>query len=48
MGHNYPNGKGILVWTDPDTPEFENIKPDEAVSSLDMLKNVLFNQKTRE
>lgn len=41
MGHNYSNGKGILVWTDPNTSEFETIKPDFAVSSLEALKEVL-------
>lgn len=41
MGHNYSNGKGILVWTNPQTPEFETIKPDIAVSTLDSLKEVL-------
>ena len=41
MGHNYSNGKGILVWTNPNTPEFESIKPDIAVDSLSKLKDVL-------
>lgn len=41
MGHNYSNGKGILVWTNPNTPEFETIKPDIAVDSLSKLKDIL-------
>ncbi len=41
MGHNYSNGKGILVWTNPNTPEFETIKPDVAVDSLSELKDIL-------
>lgn len=41
MGHNYTNGKGILVWTNPDTPEFETIKPDVCVPNLEKLKEVL-------
>ncbi len=34
MGHNYEGGCGILVWTNPDTPEFENDKPDYAFEDL--------------
>lgn len=41
MGHNYTNGQGILVWTNPNTPEFEKIKPDVAVDSLLKLKEIL-------
>ncbi len=48
MGHNYQNGKGILVWTDPNTPEFETVKPDMAVSSLVGLKNVLLSCEKQE
>ena len=47
MAHNYPNGKGILVWTDPNTPEFNEIKPDIVCSSLVDLKAILTNQKQR-
>ena len=41
MGHNYQNGQGVLVWSDPNTSEFENVKPDIVVSSLKELKNIL-------
>lgn len=34
MGHNYENGYGILVWTSPNTPEFENNKPDFSFLNL--------------
>ncbi len=34
MGHHYENGSGILVWTNPDTPEFEQDKPDYAFPDL--------------
>ncbi len=34
MGHNYENGYGILVWTDPNTPEFQDDKPDYAFADL--------------
>ena len=34
MGHNYENGYGILVWTNPNTPEFELDKPDYVFSDL--------------
>lgn len=47
MAHNYPNGKGILVWTDPNTPEFNEIKPDIVFSSLVDLKAILTSQKQR-
>ena len=47
MAHNYPNGKGILVWTDPNTPEFNEIKPDIVCSSLVDLKAILTSQKQR-
>lgn len=41
MGHNYENGKGILVWTDPNSSEFEKIKPDFVAESLLDLKTIL-------
>ena len=34
MGHNYENGCGILVWTEPNTSEFDNDKPDYAFKNL--------------
>ncbi len=34
MGRHYENGHGILVWTNPDTPEFEQDKPDYAFADL--------------
>ncbi|MBQ9090561.1 MAG: HAD family hydrolase [Alphaproteobacteria bacterium] len=34
MGHNYDNGCGVLVWTDPTTSEFNEIKPDYAFADL--------------
>lgn len=38
MARNYQNGKGILVWTEPNTVEFENVKPDFSFASLIDLK----------
>lgn len=35
MAHNYENGVGVLVWTNPDTSEFTEIKPDYAFATLD-------------
>lgn len=43
MGHNYQNGYGILVWTNPNTPEFEIEKPDYAFA--DLLSVALFLEK---
>ena len=34
MGHNYENGKSILVWTNPDSAEFRDDKPDYAFIGL--------------
>ena len=34
MGHKYENGCGILVWTEPNTSEFDNDKPDYAFKNL--------------
>lgn len=41
MAHNYENGIGILVWTDPQTPEFEKLKPDYVCSNLHAVSTVL-------
>lgn len=41
MAHNYQNGIGILVWTNPDTPEFEKEKPDFTMPDLLSLKKNL-------
>ncbi len=41
MAHNYTNGVGILVWTNPNTPEFQEVKPDITVSDLLSLKDKL-------
>lgn len=35
MAHNYENGVGILAWTNPDTPEFQEIKPDKSCADLE-------------
>lgn len=35
MAHNYEEGVGILVWTNPNTPEFDQIKPDYSFGTLD-------------
>ncbi|MBQ8251219.1 MAG: HAD-IA family hydrolase [Alphaproteobacteria bacterium] len=34
MAHNYPNGIGVLVWTNPDSGEFNEIKPDYTAQTL--------------
>ena len=34
MAHNYQNGIGILVWTNPDSGEFNEIKPDYTAQTL--------------
>lgn len=34
MAHNYENGVGVLVWTDPNTPEFNENKPDFSFATL--------------
>ena len=47
MAHNYENGKGILVWTDPNSNEFNEIKPDFVCSSLMDLKTILIKQNQR-
>lgn len=47
MAHNYENGKGILVWTDPNSNEFNEIKPDFVCSSLMDLKTILLKQNQR-
>ena len=47
MAHNYENGKGILVWTDPNSKEFNEIKPDFVCDSLMDLKTILIKQNQR-
>lgn len=34
MAHNYENGVGVLVWTDSNTPEFAEDKPDVSFETL--------------
>lgn len=34
MGHNYENGKGVLVWTDAKAVEFSTDKPDYVCENL--------------
>lgn len=41
MAHNYDEGVGILVWTNPHSPEFSEIKPDYAFATLDNVLNYL-------
>lgn len=41
MAHNYEDGVGILVWTNPKTAEFEHIKPDYAFGTLDEVMDFL-------
>ncbi|MBR4932803.1 MAG: HAD family hydrolase [Alphaproteobacteria bacterium] len=41
MGHNYTNGTGLLVWTDPTTTEFNEIKPDASFTDLQTLSGYL-------
>ena len=43
MAHNYENGIGILVGTNPNAPEFNGIKPDYAVADLNGVINILKN-----
>lgn len=43
MGRNYENGMGILVWTDPDTPEFDEIRPHYAFKNLTDVQDFLFD-----
>ena len=40
MAHNYPNGKAILVGTDPKTKEFQDNPPDFWVKTLSDIANV--------
>ena len=47
MAHNYENGKGVLVWTNPNSKEFSETKPDFVCSSLIQLKDILTRQKQR-
>ena len=41
MAHNYVGGIGILVWTNPDGPEFNEIKPDYAANTLNDVCEIL-------
>lgn len=41
MAHNYVGGIGILVWTKPDSPEFNEIKPDYAANTLNDVCEIL-------
>ncbi len=41
MARNYDNGYGILVWTNPNSAEFETITPDSAVADLDAVWSIL-------
>lgn len=41
MAHNYVGGIGILVWTNPDSPEFNEIKPDYAANTLNDVCEIL-------
>lgn len=41
MGHNYTNGIGLLVWTDPTSAEFNEIKPDASFMDLQTLSGYL-------
>lgn len=41
MAHHYTNGIAILVWTNPNTSEFEHDKPDFTAADLLSLKKIL-------
>lgn len=41
MAHNYAGGVGILVWTNPNSAEFAEIKPDYAVDTLAEASEIL-------
>lgn len=41
MAHNYDGGIGILVWTNPNSAEFDRIKPDYSFASLEDVLNFL-------
>lgn len=41
MAHNYEAGIGILVWTNPQTPEFDEIKPNYAFKNLEEVQEFL-------
>ena len=41
MAHNYPEGKAILVGTDPKTKEFEENQPDFWIKNLFEIKDIL-------
>ncbi len=41
MAHNYDGGIGILVWTNPNTQEFNEIKPDYSADSLKAVMDIL-------
>lgn len=41
MARNYDNGIGILVWTDPNTPEFEVLTPNYDCADLSAVSKVL-------
>ena len=43
MGHNYVTGIGLLVWTNPETPEFAENKPDASFENLQDLVGYLEN-----
>lgn len=41
IAHNYPNGIGVLVWTNPNSEEFDTDKPNFSIPDLISLKQIL-------
>lgn len=41
MAHNYENGIGILVWTNPQSGEFNEIVPDKTAATLTEVQTIL-------